>query len=142
MVIAICLDFFYPFNPDGNIYFLAIKAYVITFPLGILDLYHSNTTVSMTQVILDAMFWCLSVVIRNIFIRSLLGEQVSTTVMVGADENSSYLIIPIELLRYVCYLIGTGLFTDMIFSPMHRLMHHAVIYKGMHKKHHESIQTI
>merc|ERR1711871_239753 len=34
-------------------------------------------------------------------------------------------------------LVSVGLLSDLIFSPMHRLMHHSLVYKHHHKEHHE-----
>ena len=47
-----------------------------------------------------------------------------------------------EALCYGCYLPVVGAFSDMFFSPIHRLMHHPKIYKGNHKVHHEYVNQL
>ncbi|GFH58020.1 predicted protein [Chaetoceros tenuissimus] len=129
---AVLLDVYFPIETT---FFHPIKAYIFAFPLGLLDLYYSKTNgIKFSKVIPGAGFWCLTLIMRHTFIRKHFGEDEHNVILV---QNLSLLTIPMEICRYAFFLLGSGLMTDVFFSPLHRLTHHSSIYKSMHKTHHE-----
>ncbi|CAE8605698.1 unnamed protein product [Polarella glacialis] len=47
-----------------------------------------------------------------------------------------------EVLRFMVELPCIRMFSDLIFSPMHRLAHHRLVYSKSHKVHHEYTNKI
>jgi hypothetical protein len=120
---ACLLDAHYPITST----MLAIKAYAFAFPLGLLDLRFSATDGVPMKVILGASLWCSTVLLRQWY----LDEPIimATTLNVRT--------VCVESVRYVSLLLGVGILSDLLFSPMHRLTHHPSVYKTHHKEHHE-----
>lgn len=122
---------------------IPLKAYVLAFPVGLLDLYFSDTKGVPMQVIAGAGLWCFCTYIRMFMANAYLGKHYldeETRVVSGVFTNPVG-VLGIEALRYVVSLIGVGMFSDLIFSPMHRLCHH-YFYKAHHKIHHEYTNKI
>lgn len=131
-VAASCfLDFLFPI--DGRVV-LPVKSYVFAFPLGLLDLYFSDTNGVPLKVMTGATLWCSTVILRQLFVDAWFGTPVDTLVFVTELTPLTPLL---ELTRYVVSLLGVGLLSDLLFSPMHRMTHHPRIYKHHHKSHHE-----
>lgn len=130
LCINLTLDVFYKIDTTCM---LPIKAYVFAFPLGLLDLYFSETSGVPMKVILGASLWCSTVILRNYAVNEWYGHEVSPVMI----HHFSPLTIFRELIRYVIMLPIVGLLSDMIFSPMHRLSHHRLLYRAHHKEHHE-----
>mmetsp|Transcript_941 Transcript_941/g.1553 ORF Transcript_941/g.1553 Transcript_941/m.1553 type:complete len:309 (+) Transcript_941:171-1097(+) len=131
VAISIVLDMFFPV--DTKI-MLHIKAYVMAFPLGLLDLYYSETKGVPMKVVVGAALWCSCVILRNFAVDCFLGRNIETIVML---KEFTPLTFVAEVIRYVCMLLGTGLLSYLLFSPMHRATHHSSVYKHHHKSHHE-----
>lgn len=125
------LDCFFPI--DGRV-ILPIKSYLFAFPLGLLDLYFSDTKGVPMKVLAGAALWCSTVILRQLFVDAWFGRPVDTLVFVTELTPLTPLV---EMVRYVVSLLGVGLMSDLIFSPMHRMTHHPRIYKSHHKSHHE-----
>ena len=115
---------------------LAMKAYVFAIPVGLLDLYFSETRGVPLKVFAGAALWCSTVLIRQHFIDLIWPNGGAGLTPVIVREITAQ-TVPVEMLRYVGMLPLVGLFSDLIFSPMHRLSHHPSLYKGNHKVHHE-----
>jgi len=115
-------------------FILPIKSYVFAFPLGLLDLYFSDTKGVPLKVMAGASLWCSTVILRQVFLDAWLGREVDTVVFV---TDLTPLTPFAEMIRYVFSLLGVGLLSDLLFSPMHRMTHHPRIYKHHHKSHHE-----
>jgi len=109
------------------------KAYIMAFPLGLLDLYFSETHGVPMKVIFGASLWCSTVYVRNYFVTGIFGHRVPPLMV--TDMNLWILFR--EFLRYFLTLPAIGILSDFIFSPMHRLAHHPVLYDGHHRTHHE-----
>ena len=112
---------------------LPFKSYTLAFSLGLLDLYFSETRGVPMKVLLGAILWCSTNIMRNIFLDIYFGYPVQSLVVI---QEFSLSTVPKEMIRYVAMLVGTGIFSDLIFSPMHRLSHRYG-YKFNHKEHHE-----
>ncbi|KAL7548929.1 hypothetical protein ACHAWF_012186 [Thalassiosira exigua] len=113
---------------------MSIKAYLFAFPLGLLDLYFSDTKGVPMKVTLGASLWCSTVILRNLAIDGWFGRPVDTVVML---KDFKLTTLPVEMARYVPSLLGIGLCSDFLFSPMHRVTHSPRLYQGHHKEHHE-----
>lgn len=131
VTISCVLDVRFPI--DARI-MLPIKTYVMAFPLGLLDLYFSDTNGVPMKVVLGACLWCSCVVLRNIAMGKLLGEEIGPVVMLKEVTPS---VLLVEMVRYAFFLAGTGMLSDLIFSPMHRATHSSLVYKHHHKSHHD-----
>ena len=81
-----------------------------------------------------ASLWCSTVILRQVFLDAWFGREVDTVVFV---TELTPLTPFAEMIRYVFSLLGVGLLSDLLFSPMHRMTHHPRIYKHHHKSHHE-----
>ena len=112
---------------------LPLKSYTLAFSLGLLDLYFSETRGVPMKVLLGAILWCSTNIMRKIFLDIYFGCPVQSLVVI---QEFSLSTVPKEMIRYVAMLVGTGIFSDLIFSPMHRLSHRYG-YKYNHKEHHE-----
>jgi sterol desaturase/sphingolipid hydroxylase (fatty acid hydroxylase superfamily) len=127
--IATVLDLFFPI--DGG-YMGGIKAYLFAFPLGLLDLYFSNTDGVSYQVVAGACLWCSCTLLRQLAINTYFEGDTSPNTV----TELLLATLSTELVRYVCNLMGVGLTPDLFFSPLHRLTHHPKIYQHHHKEHH------
>ncbi|KAJ1461225.1 hypothetical protein M885DRAFT_508106 [Pelagophyceae sp. CCMP2097] len=129
---AVWLDAHYAISPN----LMAAKAYCFAFPVGLLDLYFSNTKGVSPRVIPGAMLWCSTVVIRQVCLDLMYpngGAGLPPKIIYELSASS----VVVEAGRYLLMLVLVGLFSDVIFSPMHRLAHLPRVYKGHHKMHHE-----
>ena len=131
VTVSCLLDCYFPI--DGR-FILPIKSYVFAFPLGLLDLYFSDTKGVPMKVLAGAALWCSTVILRQHFVDVWFGRPVDTLVFVTELTPLTPLL---EMVRYVASLLGVGLLSDLLFSPMHRITHHPRIYKSHHKSHHE-----
>jgi len=137
--IGVCLDVYFPISP----WLIPLKAYTFAFPVGLLDFYFSDTRGLSPQVLLGASLWCSTAYLRLLFVWFLCGHPLFPRI-VGPDVTllSVLMVFVRELLRFMCLLIFSGLFSDLLFSPMHRLLHHGRVYGLMHKTHHEFTNTL
>ena len=140
LVFNITLDYFC----DVSTTWIYAKSYVFAFPIGILDLVFSSVTengggVSL-RVIPGAMLWCSALYIQRYFQLLYFGDKCQNNDCDGMyivdDLPLPYIWIPREFIRLFFQLLFMGLMSDMIFSPMHRLTHHPLLYKKLHKEHH------
>ena len=99
-----------------------------------LDIYFSDTKGVPLKVMAVASLWCSTVILRQVFLDAWFGRKVDTVVFV---TELTPLTPFAEMIRYVFSLLGVGLLSDLLFSPMHRMTHHPRIYKHHHKSHHE-----
>ena len=117
-----------------------VKAYVMAFPLGLLDLHFSATAGVPFKVIAGAALWCSTVFVRWLLINAFFGfSDPVTGVMV---REASGAVVLREAVRFVVSLPFLGILSDLIFSPLHRLSHHPRLYVGHHKEHHEYTNTL
>lgn len=121
-----------------------LKAYAMAFPVGLLDLYFSNTEGVPMKVILGAALWCSTVYFRFMFgnLYFQRGDEAASKYGLIAPDGKvisdfGFSILCTEALRYVIGLPFVGILSDLIFSPMHRLTHHPKLYSAHHKVHHE-----
>ena len=122
--------------PIGT-YMMAIKSYVFAFPVGLLDLHFSATRGVPLAVLAGASLWCSALLLRH---AALDGGWPNGGA--GLPPLIVHALTPrvalVEVGRYVGMLVLTGLLSDLMFSPLHRIMHHPRIYKALeHKVHHE-----
>eukprot|EP00929_Paragymnodinium_shiwhaense_P010144 TRINITY_DN114644_c0_g1_i1.p1 TRINITY_DN114644_c0_g1~~TRINITY_DN114644_c0_g1_i1.p1 ORF type:complete len:318 (+),score=36.97 TRINITY_DN114644_c0_g1_i1:77-1030(+) len=110
---------------------LGVKTYTFCFSLGLIDFYFSETTHVPMQVVLGASLWYSTLFLRQSWVRATLGKDLTHVV---SEFGATSLLA--ELLRFVVSILGVGLTSDLMFSPMHRLMHHSKIYALNHKTHH------
>eukprot|EP00986_Skeletonema_menzelii_P008901 scaffold3901_cov135-Skeletonema_menzelii.AAC.7 len=111
VAISIVLDNMF-FPVDTKI-MLHIKAYVMAFPLGLLDLYYSETKGVPMKVVVGAALWCSCEILRNFAVDCFLGRNIETIVMLKE-------------------------FTPLTFvAEVIRATHHSSVYKHHHKSHHE-----
>ena len=113
---------------------LAVKAYAFAFPLGLLDLFFSETKGVPLMCCAGAALWCSTIVVRNAIVNGLIGGEGLSPVLVDSVSPST---LAREIIRYVVSLPLIGVLSDLIFSPMHRLLHHPRLYTLQHKQHHE-----
>lgn len=125
------LDSYFPIDAK---FIIPIKSYVFAFPLGLLDLYFSDTKGVPMKVILGAGLWCSTVILRNMAVDSWFGVPVDTLLI---HQEFTFMTPIFEMIRYVFSLLGVGMLSDILFSPMHRATHSPLIYKHHHKSHHE-----
>ena len=131
MVLAVALDVYYPIGH----YALAVKAYAFSFPLGLLDLYFSQTRGVPRKVLLGAALWCSTMLLRQRLVDALYGGAEGLPPVVQRELSPRSLLV--EYVRYVVTLVGVGLLIDLLFSPLHRLVHHPRLYRFHHKEHHQ-----
>ena len=131
VVLAVALDVYYPIGQ----YALAVKAYAFAFPLGLLDLYFSQTRGVPLKVLLGATLWCSTVLLRQRLVNAWYGGAEGLPPFVLRELSPRSLLI--ECVRYVAVLVGVGLLSDLLFSPLHRLAHHPRLYRFHHKEHHQ-----
>merc|ERR1711971_1178878 len=62
--VAIYLDI----NYEVHHFVIPAKAYIMAFPLGLLDLYFSETHGVPMKVVLGASLWCSTIYVRNYFV--------------------------------------------------------------------------
>jgi sterol desaturase/sphingolipid hydroxylase (fatty acid hydroxylase superfamily) len=125
------LDIYFPIDVK---FIMPIKSYVFAFPLGLLDLYFSDTKGVPMKVILGAGLWCSTAILRNMAVDSWFGRPVDTLFIINEFTFTTPIL---EMIRYVFSLLGVGLLSDLLFSPMHRATHSPLLYKQHHKSHHE-----
>eukprot|EP01083_Nonionella_stella_P067609 178947_1 len=136
VTISCLLDVYYPID---STYMRPIKSYVFAFPLGLLDLYFSDTRGVPMKVIAGASLWCSTLILRNIMVDSWFGRPVHALIVL---KTLTPITLFVEMFRYVCSLLGTGLLSDLLFSPMHRAAHSPKVYEYHHKTHHEYTNTL
>jgi sterol desaturase/sphingolipid hydroxylase (fatty acid hydroxylase superfamily) len=149
---AVGLDLWFP-QVDPAV--MSVKAYVFAFPVGLLDLHFSSTKGVPSMVILGAVLWCSTLLLRQWFVDGWYGYEhdgaffgdsngtvgparVSPRIVVDVSPRS----LAVELFRYVVMLPCVGLLSDLFFSPMHRVAHHPKLYANNHKVHHEYTHTL
>eukprot|EP00493_Phyllostaurus_siculus_P023497 UN23833 len=88
------LDVHFPIEAK---FMIPIKSYVFAFPLGLLDLYFSETKGVPMKVILGASLWCSTIILRNIAIDTWFGYSVDSVVII---DEFTMMTLPRELLRY------------------------------------------
>eukprot|EP00928_Gymnodinium_smaydae_P008645 TRINITY_DN13146_c0_g1_i1.p1 TRINITY_DN13146_c0_g1~~TRINITY_DN13146_c0_g1_i1.p1 ORF type:complete len:317 (-),score=51.40 TRINITY_DN13146_c0_g1_i1:231-1181(-) len=116
----------------ANEYLLAMKAYVLAFPVGLLDFYFSDVKFVSAKAIVGAGLWCSTLMLQLFCIQSCYGRD-ATSVM--PDFSPASLLR--EGVRFLVYVLCIGMLSDLIFSPMHRLAHLPQTYQYHHKVHHE-----
>jgi hypothetical protein len=110
--------------------FLPIKAYAVAFPFGLIDYYFSGNKHVSPKVFLGASLWCSTLWLRVNFARSFIGENLTQIV-----TDFGPMSLGKEVLRFIAAAPFCSIFTDMVFSPVHRL-EHKILYKYHHKEHH------
>lgn len=126
------LDVHYPIGA----YLILVKVYAMAFPIGLLDLYFSETKGVPFKVVAGASLWCSTTLLRQVLVDATWPNG-GAGVPLGIVREATARTAAIEFLRYACMLPVVGLLSDLIFSPMHRLAHAPAIYKWNHKTHHE-----
>ncbi|CAJ1423654.1 unnamed protein product [Effrenium voratum] len=112
-----------------------VKAYVMAFPLGLLDLHFSATAGVPLKVIAGAGLWCSATFLRWLLINAYFGFSDPVTAV--QVREASIAVVLREAVRFIVSLPFLGILADLIFSPMHRLSHHPRVYSSHHKEHHE-----
>lgn len=116
--------------------FLPIKAYALAFPFGLIDFYFSANRHVSPHVFVGATLWGSTLWLRVLLMRTFMAPDLTQIV-----TDFSPLSLAKEVLRFVAAAPFCSIFTDLIFSPMHRL-EHAIAYKYHHKKHHSYTNEI
>eukprot|EP00450_Noctiluca_scintillans_P001145 CAMPEP_0194499804 /NCGR_PEP_ID=MMETSP0253-20130528/15994_1 /TAXON_ID=2966 /ORGANISM="Noctiluca scintillans" /LENGTH=336 /DNA_ID=CAMNT_0039341591 /DNA_START=53 /DNA_END=1063 /DNA_ORIENTATION=+ len=140
-VIATCvslqvfLDIHYELSP----WLLCVKSYAFAFPIGLLDLFFSQTRGVPMKVLAGAALWSSTVLVRQLLLDWCFGitPALAASFQVRVVRDASLPTLARELFRYVLGLPIIGILSDMIFSPFHRLMHHPALYQDNHKIHHQ-----
>ena len=114
-----------------------VKAYIMAFPLGLLDLHFSATAGVPLKVVAGAGLWCSTVFLRWLLINAFFGFSSDNPVTGVQVREASVAVVLREAVRFVVSLPFLGILSDLIFSPMHRLSHHPRLYSRHHKEHHE-----
>jgi len=116
--------------------FLPIKAYALAFPFGLLDYYFSENQHMSPKVFVGASLWGSTLWLRIALARRYIGEDLTHVV-----TDFGPMSLAKEMLRFVAAAPFCSIFTDMLFSPMHRL-EHRIAYKEHHKEHHSYTNKI
>jgi len=127
---SLLLDQFWP----SNVYLVAFKAMANSYAIGSLDYIFSQTRkASALACAGGSLLWLSSsFMVQMYLLRNVFGGDAS---MVRQTSYTPW-AFALEWLRTGHYLSLAGIFTDLVFSPMHRLTHHPLIYKRLHKGHH------
>jgi len=127
------LDTRYPISA----YMMAIKAYVFAFPVGLLDLHFSATRGVNLAVLAGASLWCSCLLLRQVALDGGWPNGGAGLPPLIVDVLTPWVAL-VEVGRYTVMLVLVGLLSDLLFSPLHRMMHDPRIYKALgHKVHHE-----
>ena len=135
---AVCMDTYFPTsNTYIGLVLITMKANASSFTLALLDFYFSSVEYVSLRTIIGALTWSST---------ACVSMWILTTFFGGWDQmlrcKISDLLNPTRLLaeycRFVALLLFSGLITDLIFSPMHRLTHSSRwLYTRLHSRHHE-----
>lgn len=106
--------------------------YVFAFPVGLLDLWFSSTRGVPLKVLAGASLWCSTMLLR-VWLADRWFDRPISPVMIREVSLRS---LAVEVVRYLAMLPTVGLLSDLLFSPMHRLAHHPLVYTAHHKEHH------
>ena len=85
--------------------------------------------------LLGAALWCSTMLLRQRLVDALYGGAEGLPPFVQRELSPWSLLV--EYVRYVVTLVGVGLLSDLLFSPLHRLVHHPRLYRFHHKEHHQ-----
>lgn len=132
MFLNCLMDMWYPCD---QLFVMPIKAYVFAFPLGLIDLYYSDTRGVSMSTLAGASLWCFCWLLRSLFFGIRYGFS-NWGMNSGILTSFGPISLGMELIRYTLLLIFSGTLSDLIFSPMHR-WEHGSTYKDNHKVHHE-----
>jgi len=85
---------------------LPFKSFVMTLPVGILDLYFSDVKRLPLRVVSRALIWCIIFYVRYAMTDFIFNGKVEERVV----TSFSFEIFVVEVVRYVFALVGTGMF--------------------------------
>lgn len=126
IAVAAYFDVYYPIST----FWLNIKTYSLVFMIGLADYWFSDVESVDLRVIPGAMIYCSVSIFTDWCNARFIGTSVDIVTSLG------YATCFYELLRFVGSVLGVGTMSDLIFSPLHRAMHHPAVYKDIHKEHH------
>lgn len=107
-----------------------LQAYALAFPFGLIDFYFSDNKHVSPRVFVGAFLWGSTLWLRVLLTRLYVSPD-STMIVTDFTPMS----LGKEVLRFVAAAPFCSIFTDLIFSPMHRL-EHRICYASHHKEHH------
>jgi len=107
---SLLLDVYFDISPV----LVPVKAYAFAFPLGLLDLYFSQTSGVPMVVLIGATLWCSTVYLRQVLVDIYTGGHGVNTLRVVRIVGPSS--IATEMLRYVLCLPVFGMLSDFFFS--------------------------
>ncbi|CAE8641670.1 unnamed protein product [Polarella glacialis] len=116
--------------------FMPIKAYALVFPFGLIDYYFSENKHMSPRVFVGAALWGSTLWLRVALERNCISPDLTLVV-----DDFSPLSLAKEALRFVVAAPFCSMFTDLIFSPLHRL-EHRFAYASHHKEHHNYVDKI
>lgn len=129
MFVSMFLDSYYP----SNIYLVGWKAAANAYAYAALDYYLSSTIYAdVLNCLMGSLGWQAMLQINLYNLRNVWGGDH----MMLRQSDMHPLSFLKEYARLGHYLAVVGIFTDLVFSPAHRLTHHKKIYKYLHKGHH------
>lgn len=124
-----------------TLYLLQVKSYITAFPVGLLDLYFSEVYdgLSPVRVLIGATGWCAcQAILARVFIDFIAGHHVTPMIVRDLSVETAIRFVVSSL----SMMAGVGFFADLIFSPVHRILHRREIYQGNHSVHHEYTNKI
>jgi len=127
-----CMDAVWPIHE----LFLPVKAYALAFPFGLIDYFFSSNTHVSPSVLVGAGLWGSTLWLRVWLMRTFMAPNLTKIV-----TDPSPLSLGKEVLRFIAAAPFCSIFTDLIFSPMHRL-EHRICYAQHHKQHHSFVNHI
>ena len=135
---SILMDSFFPVSQSYlRLVLVTTKANASSFTLALLDFYFSSVDKISFRTVVGALTWNATACTSMWLLATVFGgcEQMS---IVNLQDLKSPKRLLLEYGRFVMLLLFSGLLTDLVFSPIHRLMHASRrLYARHHARHHE-----
>lgn len=129
------LDVYFSIHPMVFLF----KNFASAFSVGLLDYYFSATKTVSYHVLFGVTSWCF---FQSILPKYLMDRINGQVISVQTIHPLDPIGVAVALAKFYSQMLGVGVLSDLIFSPMHRMLHHPSVYAMNHKKHHDYTDQI
>ncbi len=138
LLAAVSMDTYFPTsNTYIGLALITMKANASSYTLALLDFYFSSVEYVNLRTIIGAFTWSMTACVSMGTLSSFFGGW-DQMIRFQVSDFLNPASILFEYCRFVVLLLFSGLITDLVFSPMHRLTHSSRwLYTNLHARHHE-----